>query len=133
MGQGAELHDRAVAADSAVITGDACLYDRAWAGGSCQVRSGEVKDDAVVSGEAVINQDGKGESPLIAGSSRIYGTVCRRYLIKDIVFPGETYRNPTEDLLILENGKRSVQMQGHRFQPPKNVQEAEKPRGGMER
>lgn len=131
--QDAELHDGAVAAGSAVITGDACMYDRAWAGGNCCIRSGEVKDDAVVTGEAVIKEDGK-DSPLIAGNSRIYGTVCGRYFIKDTaIFPGETYQNPTEDILILENGKRSVQMQEQKFQPPEYFQKAEKARGHMER
>lgn len=61
--QDAELHDGAVAAGSAVITGDACMYDRAWAGGNCCIRSGEVKDDAAVTGEAVIKKDGKDSPP----------------------------------------------------------------------
>lgn len=133
MGRDAELHDRAVAADSAVITGDACMYGRAWAGGNCQIKSGEVKDDAVVAGEAVIKKDGKG-SPLIAGNSRIYGTVCGRYFIKDTaIFPGETYRNPTEDIMILEDGKRSVQTQGQKLCPPEHVQKTDRMKGGMER
>nr|WP_302136653.1 hypothetical protein [uncultured Schaedlerella sp.] len=130
--QDAELHDGAVAAGFSIITGDACMYDRAWAKGNCWIQSGEVKDDAVAAGEAVIKKDGKG-SPLIAGNSRVYGTVCGKYVIKDIIFPGETYQNPTEDILILENGKRSVLMQEQKFQPPKHVQKAEKTKDGMER
>lgn len=109
------------------------MYGRAWAKGNCWIQSGEVKDDAVVAGEAVIKKDGKGDSPLIAGNSRIYGTVCGRYLIRDTIFPGETYQNPTEDILILENGKRSVLMQEQKFQPPEHVQKAEKTKDGMER
>ncbi len=130
--QDAELHDGAVAAGFSIITGDACMYDRAWAKGNCWIQSGEVKDDAVVAGEAVIKKDGKG-SPLIAGNSRVYGTVCGKYVIKDIIFPGETYQNPTEDILILENGKRSVLMQEQKFQPPEHVQKTEKTRGDKER
>ena len=130
--QDAELHDGAVAAGFSIITGDACMYGRAWAKGNCWIQSGEVKDDAVVAGEAVIKKDGKG-SPLIAGNSRIYGTVYGRYIIKDIIFPGETYQNPTEDILSLENGKRSVLMQEQKFQPPEHVQKAEKTKDGMER
>lgn len=130
--QDAELHDGAVATGFSIITGDACMYGRAWAKGNCWIQSGEVKDDAVVAGEAVIKKDGKG-SPLIAGNSRIYGTVCGRYLIRDTIFPGETYQNPTEDILILENGKRSVQMQEQRLQPPEHVQKAEQTKDGMER
>lgn len=109
------------------------MYGRAWAKGNCWIQSGEVKDDAVVAGEAVIKKAGKGDSPLIAGNSRVYGTVCGKYVIKDIIFPGETYQNPTEDILILENGKRSVLMQEQKFQPPEHVQKAEKTRSDMER
>ena len=130
--QDAELHDGAVAAGFSIITGDACMYGRAWAKGNCWIQSGEVKDDAVVAGEAVIKKDGKG-SPLIAGNSRIYGTVCGRYLIRDTIFPGETYQNPMEDILIMEDGKRSVQMQEQKLQPPEHVQKAEQTKGGMER
>ncbi len=131
--QDAELHDGATAADFAIITGDACLYGRAWAGGDCRIESGEVKDDAVVAGEAVVKKDGKGHSPLIAGNSRIYGTVSGRYIIKDTIFPGETYQNPTEDILVMENGKRGVQTRGQKPQPPEKFQKAEKGKGGMER
>lgn len=131
--QDAELHDGAAAAGFSIITGDACMYGRAWAKGNCWIQSGEVKDDAVVAGEAVIKKAGKGDSPLIAGNSRVYGTVCGKYVIKDIIFPGETYQNPTEDILILENGKRSVLMQEQKFQPPEHVQKAEKTRSDMER
>ena len=131
--QDAELHDGAAVAGFSIITGDACMYGRAWAKGNCWIQSGEVKDDAVVAGEAVIKKAGKGDSPLIAGNSRVYGTVCGKYVIKDIIFPGETYQNPTEDILILENGKRSVLMQEQKFQPPEHVQKAEKTRSDMER
>lgn len=131
--QDAELYDGAVAAGFSIITGDACMYDRAWAKGNCWIQSGEVKDDAVVAGEAVIKKAGKG-SPLIAGNSRIYGTICGRYFIKDTaIFPGETYQNPTEDILIMEDGKRSVQIQEQKLQPPEHVQKAEQTKGGMER
>lgn len=130
--QDAELHDGAAAAGFSIITGDACMYDRAWAKGNCWIQNGEVKDDAVVAGEAVIKKEGKG-SPLIAGNSRIYGTVCGRYLIRDTIFPGETYQNPTEDILIMEDGKRSVQIQEQKLQPPEHVQKAEQTKGGMER
>ena len=130
--QDTELHDGAVAAGFSIITGDACMYGRAWAKGNCWIQSGEVKDDAVAAGEAVIKKDGKG-SPLIAGNSRIYGTVCGRYLIRDTIFPGETYQNPTEDILIMEDGKRSVQIQEQKLQPPEHVQKAGQTKGGMER
>lgn len=130
--QDAELHDGAVATGHSVITGDACMYGHAWAGGNCRIQSGEVKEDAVVAGEAVVKKAGK-ECPLIAGSSRIYGTVCGKYIIKDTIFPGETYQNPTGDLLILENGKRSVQMQERKLQPPGHVQKTEQRKYGMER
>ena len=108
------------------------MYDRAWAKGNCWIQSGEVKDDAVVAGEAVIKKNGKG-SPLIAGNSRIYGTVCGRYLIRDTIFPGETYQNPTEDVLIMENGKRNVRMEEKKFRPPENFQQRKREKNGMER
>ena len=131
--QDAELCDGAAATGSAVVSGDARMYDRAWAVGSSRIESGEVKDDAVVAGEAVIQKDGKGFSPLIAGNSQIYGRVCGRYIIKDTIFPGETYQNPTEDVLIMENGKRNVRMEEKKFRPPENFQETVRRKNGMER
>lgn len=92
-----------------------------------------IYDDAVCCGEAVIQKDGKGFSPLIAGNSQIYGRVCGRYIIKDTIFPGETYQNPTEDVLIMENGKRNVRMEEKKFRPPENFQQRERGKNGMER
>lgn len=128
----AGLFDGAMARESALITGDACLYDRAVAEGNCCIRSGEIKEDARIAGDAVINESViDGLSPLIAGRCSVYGEVRGLFVIKDSILPGETLVNPTEDLFILENGKRDVLVKERKLEPPqKYVQQhsAEKPK-----
>lgn len=105
----AGLFDGAMARGSALVTGNACLYDRAVAEGNCCIRSGEIKEDARVAGDAVINESViDGLAPLIAGQCSIYGEVRGLFVIKDNVLPGEKLVNPTEDLFLLENGRKVV-------------------------
>ena len=61
----------------------------------------------------------RGYSPLIGGTSMVYGTVIGRFIIKDIVLPGENYQNPSPDLFILENGKREILVKERKLKPPK--------------
>lgn len=129
----ARLYDGALARGSALITGDARMFERACADGNCCIRSGEVKDTAQVSGEAVITDDGNGLSPLIAGNSRVYGNVSGWYVIKDTVLPGEDYQNPTPDLFILEDGKRDVLVKERKFRNPEQPGAAEKRKKDFER
>ena len=127
------IFDGAVARDSAVVGGDARMFDRACADGNCCIRSGEIKDDARVAGTAIVASDTGELSPLIAGNSRIYGNVCGWYVVKDVVLPGENYRNPTQDLFILENGKRTVLVKERKLKPPEQIRKERAVQGNLER
>lgn len=117
----ARLFDGAMARESALVTGDACLYDRAVAEGHCCIRSGEIKENARVAGDAVINESSiDGLSPLIAGQCSVYGEVRGRFVIKDNVLPGESLVNPTEDLFVLEHGRKAVLVKQRALKPPQN-------------
>lgn len=128
----AGLFDGAMARASALVTGDACLYDRTVAEGNCCIRRGEIKEDARIAGDAVINESViDGLSPLIAGQCSVYGEVRGLFVIKDNILPGETLVNPTEDLFILEHGKRDVLIKERKLEPPQKYvqqQSAEKPK-----
>lgn len=128
----AGLFDGAMARASALVTGEACLYDRAVAEGNCCIRSGEIKEDARIAGDAVINESViDGLSPLIAGRCSVYGDVRGLFVIKDNILPGESLVNPTEDLFILEHGKRDVLVKERKLEPlQKYVQQqsVEKPK-----
>lgn len=115
----AGLYDGATARGSALVTGDSCLYDRALAEGNCCIRSGEIKEDARIAGTAVLNEGPiEGLSPLIAGRCSVYGEVRGLFVIKDNVLPGESLMNPTEDLFILEHGRRDVLVKQRKPEPP---------------
>ncbi len=94
---------------------------------------GKIKDDARVAGTAIVASDTGGLSPLIAGNSRIYGNVCGWYVVKDVVLPGENYRNPTQDLFILENGKRTVLVKERKLKPPEQIRKERAVQGNLER
>lgn len=116
----AGLFDGAVARGDALVTGDACLYDRAVAEGQCVIRSGEIKEDARIAGNAVLSEGTiAGLSPLVAGHSNVYGEVRGLFVIKDLVLPKEELFNPTEDLFIIENGQRDVLVKHKKLEPPK--------------
>ena len=117
----ARICDDAVVRGSALVTGDARMFEWASAEGNCCIKSGEISRNARVAGEAVISANADGFSPLIDGSSMVYGTVSGRYIIKDIVLPGENYQNPSPDLFILENGKREVLVRERKLKPPKQA------------
>lgn len=114
----ARLFDGALARDSALITGDSCMFDRARAEGHCCIRSGEIKEDARVAGNAVLSESMiDGLSPLIAGYSNVYGEVRGWFVVKDSVLPGEKWNNPTQDLFILEDGKKEVMVKERKLEP----------------
>lgn len=105
----AELHDACVACGSALISGTAKMFDNTLADSNCVVHDGEIRFQARITGHAIIAKETEsGMSPIIAGTSLIYGTVKGQYHVDDVVLPGETLCNPTNDLFILENGHRSV-------------------------
>lgn len=129
----ARMYDGAMARGSALVSGDARMFERACADGNCCIRNGEIKDDAKVAGTAIVVSDTGGQSPLIAGNSRVYGNVCGWYVVKDVVLPGENYRNPTPDLFILENGKRTVLVKERKNKPPEQTQKEKAGKGNLER
>lgn len=117
----ARICDDVMVRGSALVTGNARMFEWACAEGNCCIRSGEIGGNARVAGEAVVSESVDGYSPLIGGTSMVYGTVIGRFIIKDIVLPGENYRNPSPDLFILENGKREVLVRERKLKPPKQA------------
>lgn len=116
----AGLYDGAMARGSALITGESQMYDRAVAEGNCCIRAGEIKEEARVAGDSIIGEGMQDQlSPLIAGKSHVYGTVRGWFVIKDLVLPGESLINNTEDLFLLEAGKREVLVKQPKLKPPK--------------
>lgn len=119
----AQIFDGACVRGAALLTGDATMFGFATADGNCVIRSGEIKDHARVAGNAVVGESIiDGLSPLIQGNSRVYGTVRGLVSIKDVVFPGEEIVNPTQDMFLLENGKREVLVKKRELKPPEGCQ-----------
>ena len=112
------MFDGAVARGSALISGDARMFERAVAEGNSSFFSGELKEDARLSGNAVVNRSDNGLSPLIGRKSNVYGSVCGWFVVNDNIFEGEHYLNRTEDMFILENGKREVLVKQRKLEPP---------------
>ncbi len=121
----AKLFGYAVAKDSALITGDSWMFEKTWAEGNCCIQSGYIKDNAAISGDAVIKKN-IGGHPQIIGNSRIYGTVCGRYVINDTIFPGEIYDNPTGEIFVLKEGMREIWGSNREIEKPKKFLEAKK-------
>lgn len=115
----ARLFGYAVAKGSALITGDSRMFDKTWAEGNCCILGGYIKDNAVISGDAAIRPNAGGK-PQITGNSRVYGTVCGRYIINDTIFPGEVYDNPTGEVFVLKDGMREVWGSNRKIEKPEN-------------
>lgn len=131
--QEARLFDGALARDSALITGDSCMFDRARAEGHCCIRSGEIKEDARIAGNAILSESiPDGLSPLIAGHSNVYGEVRGWFVVEDTVLPGEQWNNSTEDLFILKDGKKEVMVKERKLEPLNRCPSKKKEKG-MER
>jgi hypothetical protein len=128
----ARICDDTLVKGSALVTGNARMFEWACAEGNCCIRSGEISRNARVAGEAVVSENGDGYSPLIDGTSMVYGSVSGQFIIKDIVLPGENYQNSSPDLFILENGKREVLVKERKLKPPKQ-EEKEKIKRDLER
>lgn len=121
--QDAQIFDDACVRESALITGNATMFDASIAEGNCCVKSGEVKEYARIAGKAVIGESIlDGVSPLIQGRSNVYGTVRGMVIVKDMVLPGQEIVNPTEDMFILENGRREVLVKKRELKPTKGYQ-----------
>ena len=127
------LFDGAVARGSALISGDARMFERAVAEGNSSFFSGELKEDARLSGNAVVNRSDNGLSPLIGRKSNVYGSVCGWFVVNDNIFEGEHYLNRTEDMFILENGKREVLVKQRKLEPPEEYRNEKSKREDRER
>lgn len=127
------MFDGAVARGSALISGDARMFERAVAEGNSSFFSGELKEDARLSGNAVVNRSDNGLSPLIGRKSNVYGSVCGWFVVNDNIFEGEHYLNRTEDMFILENGKRKVLIKQRKLEPPEEYRNEKNKREDRER
>lgn len=127
------MFDSAVARGSALISGDARMFERAVAEGNSSFFSGELKEDARLSGNAVVNRSDNGLSPLIGRKSNVYGSVCGWFVVNDNIFEGEHYLNRTEDMFILENGKREVLVKQRKLEPPEEYRNEKSKREDRER
>lgn len=127
------MFDGAVARGSALISGDARMFERAVAEGNSSFFSGELKEDARLSGNAVVNRSDNGLSPLIGRKSNVYGSVCGWFVVNDNIFEGEHYLNRTEDMFILENGKREVLVKQRKLEPPEEYRNEKSKREDGER
>lgn len=127
------MFDGAVARGSALISGDARMFERAVAEGNSSFFSGELKEDARLSGNAVVNRSDNGLSQLIGRKSNVYGSVCGWFVVNDNIFEGEHYLNRTEDMFILENGKREVLVKQRKLEPPEEYRNEKSKREDRER
>ena len=127
------MFDGAVARGSALISGDARMFERAVAEGNSSFFSGELKEDARLSGNAVVNRSDNGLSPLIGRKSNVYGSVCGWFVVNDNIFEGEHYLNRMEDMFILENGKREVLVKQRKLEPPEEYRNEKSKREDRER
>ena len=127
------MFDGAVARGSALISGDARMFERAVAEGNSSFFSGELKEDARLSGNAVVNRSDNGLAPLIGRKSNVYGSVCGWFVVNDNIFEGEHYLNRTEDMFILENGKREVLVKQRKLEPPEEYRNEKSKREDRER
>lgn len=127
------MFDGAVARGSALISGDARMFERAVAEGNSSFFSGELKEDARLSGNAVVNRSDNGLSPLIGRKSNVYGSVCGWFVVNDNILEGENYLNRTEDMFILENGKREVLVKQRKLEPPEEYRNEKNKRKDRER
>lgn len=127
------MFDGTVARGSALISGDARMFERAVAEGNSSFFSGELKEDARLSGNAVVNRSDNGLSPLIGRKSNVYGSVCGWFVVNDNIFEGEHYLNRTEDMFILENGKREVLVKQRKLEPPEEYRNEKSKREDRER
>ena len=127
------MFDGAVARGSALISGDARMFERAVAERNSSFFSGELKEDARLSGNAVVNRSDNGLSPLIGRKSNVYGSVCGWFVVNDNIFEGEHYLNRTEDMFILENGKREVLVKQRKLEPPEEYRNEKSKREDRER
>lgn len=127
------MFDGAVARGSALISGDARMFERAVAEGNSSFFSGELKEDARLSENAVVNRSDNGLSPLIGRKSNVYGSVCGWFVVNDNIFEGEHYLNRTEDMFILENGKREVLVKQRKLESPEEYRNEKSKREDRER
>lgn len=108
--ENAQLYDNVQAYGNSVVTGEAELFGYSIVKGDAYIRDAELKGEVIICGDAVVESNHCPEkAPLIWGNSRIYGTVSGWFAVENTaVFPEEKLRNPTRDLMIIEQGRKKV-------------------------
>lgn len=125
--QAACMYDDAVAKECAWIGGTATMHDEALAEGDSIMKSGSIREKGQIAGDAFVTKNERsGYSPLIFGSSRVYGSISGSLMIKDLVPPGVKLDNPTKDYLVLENGRWEAIVEEHELHPPESYQKKKK-------
>lgn len=106
----AQMFQVSKAKDRAIVTGSTGMYGRSLAGGDAYIKDATIKNYAMICGEAVLETYGKNSrSPLIGGNSKIYGTISGGFVVSNsTVFSYEKLINPTQDLMVLEHGKKGA-------------------------
>ena len=82
-----------------------------------KVTSGEIKDDAVIAGKAIIGSLCL-QKPLISGDSRVYGMVQGNVHVNGNIFSWEKIEANTQDTHIFEHGQWSISPAIEKLQPP---------------
>lgn len=139
---GSQLHDFAVACGHAYITQGAVMRGNARAEDSAHLRGGDLCDNARISGCSMVLNDSKRPecAPVLSGDSVCYGTVQGQVFMEDnaVIFPGETCRNDSPDVFVINGNGRSVSRAPERdilwptepesVQPEKKEERPRKPR-----
>ena len=101
----AEIYDDSMVRGTAVVAGKARIYNHAVAKDSCYISSGEIKDDAVIAGKAIIGSLCL-QKPLISGDSRVYGMVQGNVHVNGNIFHGKKLKRirRTHIFLNMDNG-----------------------------
>ena len=113
----AEIYDDSMVRGTAVVAGKARIYNHAVAKDSCYISSGEIKDDAVIAGKAIIGSLCL-QKPLISGDSRVYGMVQGNVHVNGNIFSWEKIEANTQDTHIFEHGQWSISPAIEKLQPP---------------
>lgn len=106
----AVLLQSAMARESALLGGTAEISGKSIVKGQSYIRDAAVKDSAIISGEAILEPyKDTGLSPVVSGDSHVCGMASGWFVIENsAVFPDEKLRNPTKDLMTLENGLKKI-------------------------
>lgn len=106
----AVLLQSAMAREGTLLGGTAKISGKSIVKGQSYIRDAAIKDSTIISGEAILEPyKDTGLCPVVGGNSYVCGVVSGWFVIKNsAVFPDEKLRNPTKDLMMLENGLKKI-------------------------